>query len=115
LDSPRTQRGVLGLPGSSETVLNAMPEVWELAGGGTVVVMELHWDDYEPTAEERAEVEAWIAANDTTGVGSIAVSDEAVIARGDEEHISHSAVRSHHDDLSDALTQVVASLQEGLK
>ncbi|MEY2581897.1 MAG: hypothetical protein QOE09_1746 [Ilumatobacteraceae bacterium] len=77
--------------------------------------MELHWDDYEPTPEERAEVEAWIAANDSPTIGSIAISSEAVFVHGNEEHMSHSAVRSHHhDDISRALTEAAAELRAGL-
>ena len=76
--------------------------------------MELHWDDYEPTPEERAEVEAWIAANDSPDIGSIAISPEAVFVHGNDEHMSHSAVRSHHDVLTGALTQAAAELRAGL-
>lgn len=76
--------------------------------------MELHWDDYEPTPEERSEVDTWIAANDSPDVGSIAISSEAVFIHGDDEHISHSAVRSHHHNLSAALTQAVVELRKGL-
>ena len=76
--------------------------------------MELHWDDYEPSPDELAEVEAWIAANDSPDIGSIAISAEAVFVHGNEEHMSHSAVRSHHDDLSGALTNAAETLREGL-
>ncbi len=76
--------------------------------------MELHWDDYEPTPEERAEVEAWIAANDSPDIGSVAISSDAVFVHGNDEHMSHSAVRSRHDDLSAALTQAAAELRAGL-
>jgi hypothetical protein len=76
--------------------------------------MELHWDDYEPSPEELAEVEAWIAANDSPDIGSIAISADAVFVHGNEEHMSHSAVRSHHDDLSAALNNAAETLREGL-
>ncbi|MEO7370548.1 MAG: hypothetical protein ABIZ69_06790 [Ilumatobacteraceae bacterium] len=76
--------------------------------------MELHWDDYEATPDERSEVDNWVSNNDSPDVGSIAINSEAVFVHGDDEHISHSVVRSHHNDLSAALSQAVVELRKGL-
>ena len=66
----------------------------------------------DPSSHERAMVEAWIGANDCSGVAVLAISRTVVAAfDSDMDRSGTTERRDNHEDLLSALTVVVARLR----
>ena len=75
--------------------------------------MNLYWYP-EPSTSERAEVEAWIEANDCWDLVVLGIGPTTVVAFGTNNATrgwGTTEVRRYHADLSSALTAILARLR----